>query len=85
VYAYNISMATRSTICATQYDKDSQSKALEIWDDEVLGELERCRSDAIAMRKAALGDDDDVDGDGDGDDDNDNDNDNGDHLSRGNC
>lgn len=63
VYAYNLSMATRSTICATQYDKDSQSKALEIWDDEVLGELERCRSDAIAMRKAALGDDDDHDGD----------------------
>ena len=57
VYAYNLSMATRSTICATQYDKDAQSKALEIWDDDVLAELERCRSDAIVMRKAAIGDD----------------------------
>lgn len=56
IHAYNLAMATRSTICATQYDKDSQSKALEIWDDEVLGELERCRSDAIAMRKATVGD-----------------------------
>ncbi len=58
IHAYNLAMATRSTICATQYDKDSQSKALEIWDDEVLGELERCRSDAIAMRKATVGDQD---------------------------
>ncbi|KAI2511093.1 hypothetical protein MHU86_3405 [Fragilaria crotonensis] len=56
IHAYNLAMATRSTICATQYDKDSKSKALEIWDDEVLGELERCRSDAIAMRKATVGD-----------------------------
>lgn len=56
IHAYNLAMATRSTICATQYDKDSQSKALEVWDDEVLGELERCRSDAIAMRKATVGD-----------------------------
>ncbi|KAI2496179.1 hypothetical protein MHU86_18318 [Fragilaria crotonensis] len=56
IHAYNLAMATRSTICPTQYDKDSKSKALEIWDDEVLGELERCRSDAIAMRKATVGD-----------------------------
>jgi hypothetical protein len=56
IHAFNLAMATRSTICATQYDKDSQRKALEVWDDEVLGELERCRSDAIAMRRATVGD-----------------------------
>ena len=58
ICAYNISMATRSTICTTQFDKESQMKALEVWDDEVLGELERCRSDAIAMRRATVGEED---------------------------
>jgi hypothetical protein len=56
ITAYNVAMATRSTICSTQFDKDSQRKALEIWDDETLSELERCRADAIATKKSIDGD-----------------------------
>lgn len=55
IYCYNISLAIRSTICTTSATRESQSKALEAWADDVLSELERCRLDALDMRKAIGG------------------------------
>jgi hypothetical protein len=53
---HTISMAIRSTICAIHPTKEAQTKALEAWADDTLGELERCRADAKVMRRAIMGD-----------------------------
>jgi hypothetical protein len=51
IYVYNTTMLLRSTVVTVLPSRESQQKALNGWDDDVLAELERARLDGLALKK----------------------------------
>ena len=82
ICAFNISMAIRSA-AFTSLKKEEAQKLLDDWDMEVVAELERCRMDAVNVKKVYLRqigqqDEDEVDDKTESDDDDDDGDDSGD-------
>jgi len=57
IYVYNTTMLLRSTVVALLPTRESQQKALNGWDDDVLAELERARLDGVALKKTLFKED----------------------------
>jgi hypothetical protein len=53
IYAYNVSVMIRSTV-STVLDKEMQKTFLYMWERDVVEELERGRTDALAWKRALL-------------------------------
>jgi hypothetical protein len=53
IYAYNVSVMIRSTV-STVLDKEMQNAFLNMWERDVVEELERGRTDALAWKRALL-------------------------------
>lgn len=53
IYAYNVSVMIRSTV-STVLDKEMKNAFLSMWERDVVEELERGRTDALAWKRALL-------------------------------
>jgi hypothetical protein len=53
IYAYNVSVMIRSTV-STVLDKEMQNAFLNMWERDVVEELERGRTDGLAWKRALL-------------------------------